>query len=324
MTPFTRGGVVGVNLLWLVPGVVGGSEEYTLRLLRALGDLEPDDLRLRIYGSVALLAAHPDLGERFEYCAAPDLGGAKGARIALEHAWLPAVSRHDDVVHHGGGVVPLTRTQPALVTIHDLQPLDLPEHFSTLKRRWLGAMLPRAVTAARLVLCPSRFTADRIRDRFGVSERRLAGVPQGMIEPETGAGSEGGADAVAPTGVEAGTGLADAAASYGRFLLFPAIAYAHKRHADLIEALAVLRRRHHEISLVLTGGPGPEDAAIDGRVRRLGLEPVVHRLGRVPEDELDALYRSAAALVFPSAYEGFGNPVLEAMIRGCPVVASDG
>ena len=106
-------------------------------------------------------------------------------------------------------------------------------------------------------------------------------------------------------------------------LLLPAIAYRHKRHADLVVALDRLRDRFGDLSVVMTGRPDAETEAVRRLTDRLGLDDRVHVLGRVAEGDLDALYRSAAALVFPSEYEGFGNPVLEAMARGCPVVTTD-
>ncbi|MFV0526537.1 MAG: glycosyltransferase family 4 protein [Acidimicrobiales bacterium] len=298
---------VGVNLLWLVPGVVGGSEEYTLRLLRALDDGDHGDLRLRVYGTEALLAAHPDLAERFPVVTAPRALGRAG-RVAVEHSWLAAASRHDDLVHHAGGVVPAVRLRPAVLTIHDLQPLDLPDNFSTVKRRWLGSMLPRSARAARLVITPSRFSADRVHDRLGVDRNRLRVVAHGH-------NPDGGAVPVDPATEARIDG-------YGRFVLYPAISYPHKRHIDLIEMLDRLGDRHPELHLVLTGRPGPEHDRLRSRASDLGLTDRVHLTGRVPEAELDRLYRRAAAVAFPSSYEGFGNPLLEAMARDTPVVTS--
>ena len=83
---------VGVNLLWLVPGVVGGSEEYTLRLLGALDQIGADDLWLRLYGSPDLFEAHPHLARQFETRVSPGGSGSKGVRIGAENSWLAAVS----------------------------------------------------------------------------------------------------------------------------------------------------------------------------------------------------------------------------------------
>jgi alpha-1,3-rhamnosyl/mannosyltransferase len=301
--------VVGVNLLWLVPGVVGGSEEYTVRLLAALDELAPQDLRLRLYVRPELHRAHPDLVGRFESVPVPRGVGAKSARVAAEHSWLAAVTRSDALVHHPGGVVPLVRSTPVVVTIHDLQPLDLPQHFSSLKRAWLGSMLPRSVRAARLVLTPSRFTADRLVQRLGADPARVRVVPHG--HPPVRPGPPEPADAAR---------LRD---RFGSFVLYPGIAYPHKRHVDLLEAFARLAPDHPELSLVLTGGPAGATAEIERWCRTSAVGQRVHRLGRVPAAELDLLLRAAAVVAIPSEYEGFGNPALEAMARATPTVVSE-
>lgn len=299
---------VGVNLLWLVPGVVGGSEEYTLRLLRGLELDDGYDLRVRLYGRPELLDAHPDLAERFDVRLGGRRGGSKLGRIAAEHTWLAAASRHDDVVHHAGGVVPLVGGASVL-TIHDLQPLEMPEHFSPAKQRWLATMVPRSARAARLVLVPSGFTAERITALIGISPTKVRVVPHGL-EPQ-------------PRGVQDSELDQHLRARFGRFLLLPAIAYPHKRHADLVHALQRLRHRFEDLSVVFTGRAGPETPSLKFLAAQLGLADRVHHLGRVEAAELDGLYRAAVAMVFPSSYEGFGNPVLEAMARDCPVITTD-
>ena len=300
---------VGVNLLWLAPGVVGGSEEYTLRLLRAVDQLACDDLWVRLYGPAVLFETYPELSRQFETQVAPPVwGGSKPARILAENSWLAAATRLDDLVHHAGGVVPMVRSQTSVLTIHDLQPLEMPQHFSPAKRRWLGTMRPYSARAARLVLCPSDFTAGRVSSLLGVPDQRVRVVRHGHEPTEPGVLDQ--------------TADADLRQRYGRYLLLPAIAYPHKRHVDLVLALDRLRHRFGDLSVVLTGRAGPETPELERLTHQLGLDDRVHVLGRVPEDELDALYRSAIALVFPSTYEGFGHPALEAMARGCPVVAT--
>ncbi|MGI9612591.1 MAG: glycosyltransferase family 4 protein [Acidimicrobiales bacterium] len=299
---------IGINLLWLVPGVVGGSEEYTLRLLRGLDQFGSDDLWIRLYGQRALFEAHPDLRSRFEVEVCPDVA-AKSLRVVAENSWLATVSRNDDLLHHAGGVIPMVRSQVPLLTVHDLQPLEMPEYFSYAKKRWLATMIPRSVRSARFVLCPSEFTAERISALLGASRSKLRVIRHGHEECEP--------------GVLDPARDADLRERFGRYLLLPAITYRHKRHIDLIVALDRLRDRFGDLSVVITGRADSEAEAIDRLIARLELGDRVHLLGRVSEDELDALYRSASAMVFPSEYEGFGNPVLEAMARGCPVVTTD-
>ncbi len=307
---------VGVNLLWLVPGVVGGSEEYTMRLLLGLAErstISGSKLRVRLYCRPELLASYPELSQRYECRLAPTTFSdrmpslaAKAVRVALEMSWLAHVSRRDALLHHAGGVVPSVRSQPAIVTLHDLQPLEMPQNFSVVKRFWLTRRIPRSVEAARLVICPSEFTAQSLQDRFDVRPAKVCVVPHGFVAgPALALGDE-----------------LPAAVRGRRFLLYPAIAYHHKRHCDAIAMMSRLVADGVDVDLVLTGGPGPCDELVDREIEHAGLTSRIHRLGRVPRAQLDLLYVTAAALVFPSAYEGFGNPVLEAMSAGCPVVAA--
>ncbi|MGH1488907.1 MAG: glycosyltransferase family 4 protein [Acidimicrobiales bacterium] len=300
---------IGVNLTWLVPGVVGGSEEYTIRLLKGMGACLPSDIGVQLYARGELIEQYPELVERYSIVRCPT-ANSKPARVALEQTWLANASRGDDIVHHAGGTVPYVRLRPGIVTIHDLQPLDMPENFDAVKRRWLHHALPYAVRAARLVLCPSEFTARRLRDLLDVDGSRIRVVLHGH-------------SAKAQSGPQ-GAASSDPVERFGRYLLYPAIAYPHKRHVDVVRAVAGLGQAFADLNVVFTGRPGPELASVLGEAAKLGIGDRVHAIGRVPEVDLDALYRSAQALVFPSAYEGFGNPALEAMSAGCPVIASDG
>ncbi len=103
----------------------------------------------------------------------------------------------------------------------------------------------------------------------------------------------------------------------GPFVLYPAITYPHKNHALLIDVVARCRAERPDLQLVLTGGPGPDDGTVRER-----LTPADRHLGRVARQDLEVLLRQATVLAFPSRYEGFGLPVVEAMRARTPVVAS--
>ena len=127
--------IIGLNLLWLIPGVVGGSEEYTVRLLDAVEPHLAPELEIELFCQGSLLEAHPGLADRFVTHLPPVATARKLARFGIESTWLPVASRHVDAMHHGGGVLPYDplpqhRRRPSLVTIHDTQPLDLPSNFS--------------------------------------------------------------------------------------------------------------------------------------------------------------------------------------------------
>jgi alpha-1,3-rhamnosyl/mannosyltransferase len=238
----------------------------------------------------------------------------------MEQTWLARASSDDDIVHHAGGTVPYVRLRPGIVTVHDLQPLEMPENFDPVKRRWLHHALPYAVRAARLVLCPSRFTADRLHQLLGVDPSRIRVVLHGHRSDRRST-ADGERESRPVTDRTDRTDWAD---RFGRFVLYPAIAYRHKRHCDVVRAVAGLGAGFEDVAVVFTGRAGPELESVLAEAERLGIGGRVHALGRIPAPDLDRLYRTAAALVFPSAYEGFGNPALEAMSAGCPVVAADG
>lgn len=305
---------VGVNLLWLVPGVVGGSEEYTTRLLRAVAELDPEDLRITLFALSPFVEAHPDLAAAFPTVISGLDGRRRPERVAAEATWLALqASRHGvDLLHHGGGVVPpgpaLGRI-PSALTIHDLQPIEHPENFSTVKRRWLTTMLPRSVRRARCVFTPSEPASESVVRLLGVEPGRVLTVPHGVEPP-------------APVSAEARAAVRERYRLAGRFVLYPAITYPHKGHEALVRAFGPVAMTRPDLALVLTGGPGPREAEVAAAIRASGIGGQVRRTGRVPWTDLNALYAEASVVAVPSRYEGFGAPALEAMVAGVPVVAS--
>ena len=296
---------VTVNLLWLAPGRVGGSEQYLVRQLAGL----PAGIGIapRLMVQRPFVAAHGDLASRFTTETWPLERDWRGARIVAEHTWLVARSRTADVVHHGGGTVPLAAPRPIVLTIHDLQYLAHPDYFSRTRLAYLRWMMPRSVRRAAVVAVPSAFVRSTVVDAFGVDPDRVVVVPHGV-------------PAAAP--VDPVT-IADIRARYALgtrpYLLYPAITHPHKGHGLLVEMMPVL---DDDLALVLVGGRGTAEDDVMAAVRERGLADRVVRTGRIGDVERDALIAGAAALVFPSEYEGFGAPLVEAMTLDTPIVAS--
>jgi glycosyltransferase involved in cell wall biosynthesis len=304
---------LGVNLLWLVPGEVGGSEEYTVGLLRALGEQGDSRINVMLYVNRRFRNAYPDLLRTFESRVAPISGSSRIQRVLVEASWLAHRSRRDNVtfIHHTGGTMPAVRRVPGIVTLHDLQPMTHPERFGFIKRTYIRWIAPRSLRSAVAVACLTRFTAQDAIQRVGVHRNRIHIVPCG-IETDVEA-----PDPVVQNSVLDRYGILDR-----RYVLYPAITYAHKNHEMLVASFARVCGDRPDTMLVLTGGSGPNEEVVQAAIDAYGLRGRVVRPGRVPESDLDVLYRNAHMLVFPSLYEGFGLPALEAMSRGCPVIAS--
>jgi len=305
---------IGLNVLWLVPGVVGGSEEYTTRLIEAVIDLAPDDLEFVLFANSRFADVYSELMARCESVVAPVSGRSKPLRVLAETTWLAGASKRHriELMHHLGGIVPAWRPSPTILTIHDLQPLAMPGHFRLDKRLFNGFAIPRSVNAARDIVTLTDFTKVDLGVRLGVHPDRVIVVPPGFDPPPDDCSAADRQRARARYGV-----------GELPFFLFPAITYPHKNHLMLLRAFARLVEKHPDTALVLTGGEAQMEDEVRQTMRSLGIADRVKRTGRIPASHVDALYREAAALTFPSLYEGFGLPVLEAMSRGCPVIAAN-
>ncbi|MEO7429463.1 MAG: glycosyltransferase family 1 protein [Acidimicrobiales bacterium] len=298
---------IGINLLWLVPGEVGGSEESTLASVRALVELADPSLDLRLFVLESMLNAHPDVTSSLPTEVLPLSGQARWARVAAETSWLAARSRGLDLVHHAGGTAPPLRTTPYVLTLHDIQPLEAQATHSAIKRAYLSAAIPPSVRRARLTAVPSEFVRRAVLTRLKVDPDRVVVVPHGVDV------------LAAPTPVAV---LRERYRLDGPVVLYPAITYPHKNHAVLIDAFAEVVRRHPDALLVLPGGRGGEEDRLRDRIDGLGLRPRVRRTGRISAADVAGLYGEAAVVAVPSRYEGFGLPAAEAMAYGAPLVAA--
>jgi glycosyltransferase involved in cell wall biosynthesis len=284
---------VGISLLTLVPGIVGGSETYVRELCRALARV--GELDYRVYVPAIAEDAADGLPARTVGSYRAGLTMPARVRAMALAAARPGPIRREleldrlDAVHFPLSVMlPTVDRPPAVTSVLDVQHEVLPAFFSRAERTYRRVVYGRTVRRSRLVIAISAHAARTLVEGLGVPADRVRPVHLGIDHERFRPGDEPRED----------------------FLLYPALGWAHKNHARLFEALALLRRERPGLRLVLTGYSGAAPPGVEVR-------------GRVPAEELARLYRTAAALVFPSLYEGFGQPPLEAMACGCPVASSN-
>jgi len=202
---------------------------------------------------------------------------------------------------------------PALTTVHDLSWLSYPDAHPVERVKFLDRHLPKTLARADLVLTDSEFIAAEIATRFALPRAKIRAIPLGVdaaYHPRT-------AEEILAT-------LAKHRLEHSAYLLVVATLEPRKNIARLVRAYAALptatKARH---PLVIVGARGWLNHELERTLTPLEAAGTVRRLGYVGEDELPALYAGAHAFAFPSLYEGFGLPVLEAMASGVPVLTSN-
>jgi glycosyltransferase involved in cell wall biosynthesis len=284
---------VGISLLTLVPGVVGGSETYARELVGALRRVGEHDYR--IFTPTIVDDVDGDTIRSY-----PARRTTRGRAFAMARTALaPRPVRRElrlgelDAIHFPLTVMlPRVERPPAAVSLLDIQHVFFPEFFSRAELAYRRLAYGWSLRRARTVIAISEHVKETVVERQGIDADRIEVIHLGLDH-----------DLFHPGGDE----------PRRPFLLYPANPWPHKNHERLFEAFARVRRARPELRLLLTGTG----------LERLGRVPEgVEVRGRVPREELAGLYRTASALVFPSLYEGFGQPPLEAMASGTPVAVS--
>jgi len=221
-----------------------------------------------------------------------------------------------DVLHiPNGGFGPARPSLPVVLTVHDIIVLRFPEFFRSWARNYVRVMLPKSLAAARMVVTSSDASRAEILERFRLEEDRVLTVSAG-VDPEFAAGPP---DSARVEELRRRFRLPD------RFVLTVGATEPRKNLPRLLRAVHQLRGETEtkDLTLVHAGPAGWLSDDVPRLLAELQLAPAVRFLGYVPRADLPALYAAATLLAYPSIYEGFGLPVLEAMSVGCPVVTSD-
>jgi glycosyltransferase involved in cell wall biosynthesis len=299
---------VGLNLAFVTPGAMGGLEVYSRQLAEALAERSDVVLTLFLSRATAADPAWRELGRTVV------LGVDPRRRLDWVRADQGAVPRAAaragvEVLHSLASTSPAVSRMPRVVTVHDLNYLVHPDaHFGV--RAWgMRALVPLAVRRAHRVIVPSSSTRRDLIERLRADGDRIDVVPEGVGQPQR-------SGARMPDRLERQLSV-----DRRPLALSVSAKRPHKNLRRLIAAISLLPTERRPL-LVLPGYPTPHEADLRREADRLGVTDDVRFLGWVTADELEALYAAAACFVFPSLYEGFGLPVLEAMARGVPVATS--
>ncbi len=299
-----------MSLLAFRPGRVGGTETYLRQLLEHLPRETTGETLLAVMDrDLAAELATPG----FERVVVPWSARRIVTRRILE-AFTPwrdralerlfAGVRADVALFPQQSIYPRDVATPSVLTVADLQHLVFPQHFPLFDRLYRPRIYPHSTARARRLIAISDFTRSELEARCGIAGDKIAVVPHGI--------ATGDASGIAPyPGLDA------------PYLYCPAASFPHKDHAALLEAYAALRRAGRiPHRLVLTGMRTEHWPALAQRIEALGIAKDIRHLGFLPYSDVQRVYAGADAIVFPTRYEGFGLPVLEAVQHhGCVIVS---
>ncbi len=297
--------LIGIDASRAARGKRTGTERYSFELIRHLVALDQKN-RYRLY-----FDRPPFCELRIANC---ELRVMPFPRL-WTHARLSweMMHRPPDVLFVPAHVLPLVHPPRSVVTIHDLGYLHFPRAHRLLDRLYLDLSTRYNARAAAHIIADSQATKRDLVERYGVAPSKIAVIYPGY-DGET---FQPLRDREAIEAVKARYGIA------GDYILFVGTIQPRKNLVRLMEAFSLLKRQAADLQLVIAGKKGWLYEAIFRRVRELGLEGRVVFTGYVAEEDLPALFSGARLFVFPSLYEGFGLPVLEAMACGVPVVCSN-
>jgi glycosyltransferase involved in cell wall biosynthesis len=288
---------------------------YTEKLIRGLSAVDRDS-EYTIFAGEEACARLGELGANFEKVRRNGSTGSRWAGVLWEQTVLPRelARRGIDLLHSVNMVAPTLVPCRSVVTFHDLTMTLFPGLHSRLRRKFYALAVPVTMRRADAVICVSQSTKRDLLRTLPAKAERVFVVHNGV---------DGGA--IANPVPDAQNTILQRFAIDGAFVLYVGTLEPRKNVVRLIEAFAMARSLSDDFprKLVLAGRKGWQYKEIFAKVRERSVEDDVRFVGGVDDADLRLLYASATAVAYPSLYEGFGLPVLEAMAAGTPVLASD-
>lgn len=323
---------IGLNLIFLVPGETGGMEVYARELIPRLLDAAPQHMRFTAFLSREAAAAEGPWGQLLPAVTVPVNSRDRVQWVLGEQALLPplAMRRGVNLVHSLASTAPSWGRFRRVVTVHDLIYAHFPEAHGGIRAKGMSALVPLAVRRSDRVIAISQSTKQDLLRLLHTPTEKVDVVPQGLgltrdpglthctpaLSPEQ-TRTPPEQTRTKPEQMRAKLNL-----DRRRVLLSLSAKRPHKNLLKLIEALASIPPERRP-ALLLPGYPTWHEAQLRQRAQQLGVDRDLRFLSWVAGDELEGLWAIADAFVYPSLYEGFGLPVLEAMARGVPVACSE-
>lgn len=301
---------IGLNLLYLVPGEVGGTEILARELIGELARLRPDDEFVAYCGREAgATLPDPAWPENVHVSVLPFHARNKPLRVACELLMLPLRAARDKValLHSLGVTSPLWGGRVRVVSIHDLIFHHHPGTFPKAAQKGLDLLVPLGARRAERVITISNASAEDLTATFGIAREKIDVT-------YLGAGFESHGERTGEQVLRERFELGD-----DQFALCVASGLEHKNIPRLLEAFAASSVPR----LVVVGHAGLEQPRLIAEAERLGITGRVRFTGWIDRADLEGLYAAARLFVYPTLIEGFGMPVLEAMRRGTPVACSN-
>ena len=294
---------IGINALYLIPGGVGGTEIYLGSLLRALAKADTQN-EYYVWTNRNTPASFLPQEVNFHAIAQPVDARNRPWRIAWEQVALPFGARRlkVDVILNPGFTAPFLALCPQVTVFHDLQHYRHPEYFRWFDLPFWRGLLYLAAHRSRLLIAVSEAT--------GADLHRFYRLPAGKVR-------------VVNHGVDPVFFSLHREQASPPFLLAVSTLHPHKNLDGLLHAFAGFAAAYPEYRLVIAGLRGFHTAALDATCRSLGLESKVMFTGWIPREALYRLFATAQAFVYPSRFEGFGMPILEALAAGLPIACAD-
>jgi glycosyltransferase involved in cell wall biosynthesis len=304
---------VGLNLVYLVPGETGGMETYAREFAPALAAQAPG-LEITAFINREAAESGLELGSSIRTVVVPVHARNRIEWVRGEQFQLPRLGSREgiDLLHSLASTAPVRGAFARVATVHDLIYRRFPEAHFGVRTLGMRILIPLAAYRSHRIIADSCSTARDIHRFLHVRPNKVDVIPLGF----------GDLPHRAPISEPIDEVRRRWQLGHRPLVLTLSAKRPVKNLLRLLEALALIPSERRPV-LMMPGYPTPYEQDLRRRASELGIGPDVRMPGWIPNEQVEGLWRAARCFVFPSLYEGFGAPVLEAMRRGVPVACSD-